>query len=281
MQTWNSAEAAQRYQQGAVRRAQSLGPVTERMLEGAALGPGMRVLDVAAGTGETSLLAARRVQPGGSVLAVDISASMLGVAAQSAREAGLDNLETVVQDIDALQLPSASFDAAISRLGLMFLSDAAGGLRRVRRALKPGARLAAIVWSTRAANPYMGTSVDVVEERRGLPDEAPAIMRAFSLAGEGTFATALEAGGFEDVRVEPVSLVREFASTDEAIEALVSMSTNLTDLLVGASDDEREQVLAEIRRRFQRFERDGGCLMPGEVLFGRGVQPAECYDQSQ
>ena len=87
---------------------------------------GMRVLDIAAGTGETTLLAAKRVGPGGSVVAVDISASMLAIAAGAARDAGLDNVETQVQDITQLDLASATFDAAISRLGLMFLPDPGG-----------------------------------------------------------------------------------------------------------------------------------------------------------
>src|SRR4051794_33812626 len=128
MQTWNSSDAAERYRLGAVRRQLALGAVTERLLDLARIGAGMCVLDLAAGTGETSVLAARRVQPNGSVLAVDISQSMLEIAAGAAREAGLDNLETVVQDVAQLDLPGGSFDAAISRLGLMFLADPAHGL---------------------------------------------------------------------------------------------------------------------------------------------------------
>src|SRR5260370_42639016 len=104
VRTWASAEAADVWRQGAARRAQTLAIATERMLDAAALAPGMRVLDVAAGTGDQSVLAAGIVGPNGSILATDISASMLEAASQVAREAGLDNIETSVADASALDL---------------------------------------------------------------------------------------------------------------------------------------------------------------------------------
>jgi len=103
-------------------------------------GAGMRVLDVAAGTGDQSILAAQRIGTSGSLLATDISASMLDVAAQAARDAGLSNVETHVSDASALDLPRDTFDAAICRFGLMFVPDLHQALVRVHHALKPGAR---------------------------------------------------------------------------------------------------------------------------------------------
>ena len=282
MQTWNSAEAARRYNAGAARRSAALLDATGRMIELAGIRPGQRVLDIAAGTGETTVLAGQRVGPSGSVLAVDISKSMLEIAAGSAREAGLGNVETQVQDIAQLELPNATFDAAISRLGLMFLDEPAVGLRRVRCALKAGARMAAIVWGTRAANPYMSTAVLVVDEMRGLPKDNPAILRAFSLSGDGVLQRAFEQAGFDEVRVEPVPVRREFASLDEAMDTLLNTSQNLPDLLEGASEAEHAEVVRRIRQRFAAFaQADGRCVMPGEVLLASGLQPAECYDQSR
>src|SRR5579859_5210166 len=115
VRTWGSAEAAQLWQQSAARRAQTLALATERMFEQAGLRPGMRVLDIAAGTGDQSILAARVVGPSGSVLATDISASMLDAATQAARAASLDNIETLVADASTLDLTPDTFDAAISR----------------------------------------------------------------------------------------------------------------------------------------------------------------------
>src|SRR5207302_4388373 len=102
VQTWSSAEAAQVWRQGAARRAQTLAAATDAMLQAARLAPGMRVLDIAAGTGDQSVLAAQIVRPGGLILATDISASMLAAAEETAREAGLDNVQTQVADASAL-----------------------------------------------------------------------------------------------------------------------------------------------------------------------------------
>lgn len=269
MQTWDTREAARRWREGADRRAATLGLATERLIHAARLTAGMHVLDVAAGTGETTIIAARQVLPGGSVLAVDISASMLEVATETARATGLSNVETSVQDAAQLELPPASFDAAISRLGLMFLSDLPRGLRAIRVALKPNGRLAAIVWSTTERNPYMGSSVDIVREVRGLPSPSPPIVRAFSLAGPGIFQAALADAGFHDVTVEAVPTIRTFESVDEALELLFTASSAMPDLLADASQAERDDIMQRIRQTYEQFRQsDGSCVMPGEVLLG-------------
>src|SRR5688500_10667163 len=111
--------AAEGWSHGAAERTQWLSPITEQMLDLAGLGPGHRVLDVAAGTGEHTIRAARCVGPTGRVVATDISAWMLGIAAEAASQAGLGNVETHVMDARQLDLADASVDAVISRLALM------------------------------------------------------------------------------------------------------------------------------------------------------------------
>ena len=95
-----------------------LGRATEAMLDMAEVGPGSRVLDVAAGAGGQTIVAARRVGPGGYVLATDISSNILEFASEAARQAGLSNVETRVMDGESLEeLEEGSFDAVISRVG--------------------------------------------------------------------------------------------------------------------------------------------------------------------
>src|SRR5215211_6641916 len=109
-----------------------LGPATETMLDMARIGPGARVLDVAAGAGGQTLQAAERVGPTGYVLATDISPNILAFAAQNANAAGLPNVETRVMDGEDLDVPEGSFDAVISRVGLIFFPDqqkALGGMK--------------------------------------------------------------------------------------------------------------------------------------------------------
>ncbi len=235
------------------------------MLDVARLRPGQRVLDLAAGSGDQTLLAARRVLPGGSVLAVDISSAMLEGAQEAVREAGLSNIETLVSDGSHLELASQSFDVAICRFGLMFMSDLPRALGNVKRALKPNSRFAALVWSAADRNPSFGIPIDVVREQRGLPSPPPPILQAFSLSEPGALAQALVEAGFRNVHVERVSVPRRSASLDEAMAAM----TALAELLGSLPEDERVPLESEIRRRFGAYvQSDGSVEMPGEAWLG-------------
>src|SRR5438477_12211890 len=171
--TWQSTEAAEVWRQGAARRGQTLAIATDRMLDAAGLRRGFRVLDIAAGTGDQSLLAAQKVGPDGSVLATDISATMLAVAAEAARDAGLANVGTRVADASSLDIPAGEFDAAICRFGLMFVPDLNAALTRIRAALKPDAKFATLVWSTPERNAWIGLQLDLVNEMGRMPRSAP------------------------------------------------------------------------------------------------------------
>jgi len=273
VRTWASAEAAEAWRQGAARRAQALALATERMLEGAGLQPGMRVLDVAAGTGDSTLLAARIVGPSGSVLATDIAASMLEAAAQAAREAGLDNIDTHVADASALDLPAESFDAAICRFGLMFMPDLAAALTHVRATLKSGARFAALVWSTETKNPYIGLQLEIVREMGRMPSPPPTLARTVALSEPGKLADALSAAGFADVQVTAVPTPRNFESVEDAMAAMRSTSPAHGELDRNMSDAERAAYPAELARRLAAYlQADGRCVLPGEALLGVGTK---------
>jgi ubiquinone/menaquinone biosynthesis C-methylase UbiE len=114
MMEWESRETAEAWRQMRAQDGGVFAAATERMLDLAGVGTGDRILDVAAGTGEQTLAAARRVGSSGSVLATDISASMLAVAADVLRQEGWSNVETLVADAQRLDLPPDSFDAAIT-----------------------------------------------------------------------------------------------------------------------------------------------------------------------
>src|SRR5215475_15903167 len=145
--TYGSAIAAEGWRSGATARA-FLGPITERMLDLAGIGSGHHVLDVAAGTGEQTLMAARRVGPHGFVLATDIADRMLAYLDETARNEGLTNVQTRLMDARLLELERDSFDAAICRLALMLIPERHKALTAIHRALKAGARFAAVVLST-------------------------------------------------------------------------------------------------------------------------------------
>jgi SAM-dependent methyltransferase len=273
-QIWASAEAVERWQRMGAQRQQTLGALTESLLESAELKSAYRVLDLAAGTGDTSILAARRVGPAGSVLAVDISAAMLAEAAKTARAEGIDNIQTLVSDIVRLELPPRSFDAAISRFGLMFLTDIVEGLRRIRLALRPSARLAAVVWSTAAKNPWIFIPSALAAELGGGAIDSSVTNRAVSLSGSGVFEDALSSAGFVNAGAQTVPIPRPFESVDAALDAMQLNSAMLRELLAGVDDSRKQQVLDELRRRLADFVgADGRCVVPGEALLAVATAP--------
>lgn len=181
-----------------------LGPATESMLDMAKVGPGHRVLDVAAGAGDQTLQTAERVGPSGYVLATDISANIMDFAAQNARRAGHSNIETKVLDGENLDVPENTFDAVISRVGLIYFPDQQKALAGMMRALKPGGRIAAIVYSTADKNQFFSIPVSVIRRRANLPAPLPGQPGPFSLGGPGVLEEAFRKAGFRDVRSQAV-----------------------------------------------------------------------------
>src|SRR3954454_10125002 len=123
-------------------------PVSDRLVELAGIGPGSRVLDVAAGYGEPALTAARKAGPDGHVVGTDISAEMLAFGRERAAAAGAANLEFVESEASALDFPEGSFDAAVSRWGYIFEPEAEPAAARIRSSLKTGGRSATPAWGS-------------------------------------------------------------------------------------------------------------------------------------
>src|ERR671932_1967782 len=143
-QQWN--EAATGWKRWSDRIDRATGGISERLVELAGVEPGSRVLDVAAGYGEPSLTAARRTGPEGAVVATDISPEMLAFGRERAAAAGVENIEFVESDAASLDFPEASFDAAVSRWGIIFEPEGEATAALVRAFLRPGARMAISSW---------------------------------------------------------------------------------------------------------------------------------------
>jgi len=251
-----------------------LGPATEAMLDAARVGPGSRVLDIAAGAGEQTLAAARRVGPTGHVLATDISPTILRYAKAAAQAAGLANVET--RELDGERhdmLPAASFDAAISRVGLIYFPDQQRALAGIRHALRPGGRFAAVVYSTPEKNPFFALPVGIIRRRAQLPPPLPGQPGPFSLGGEGVLARTLEQAGLRDVKVDKVDSPLRLPTAAECVRFERESFGALLQMMAGMDEDERADTWDEIERTLARFETsEGGFVGPCEMLIGSGMR---------
>jgi ubiquinone/menaquinone biosynthesis C-methylase UbiE len=171
--------------------------VTEAIVEEARVLPGMKILDVACGSGEPSISIAALLKGRGEVVGVDMAAEPLKVARVRAEKRGLENVEYIQADVHALPFGDNSFDRVTSRLGVMFFGDLGKALGEMRRVLKPGGRVALLAWGA-MEQPYFETTIGTA--RRVRPElEVPAGARQmFKFGVQGTLALALREAGFEE-----------------------------------------------------------------------------------
>jgi SAM-dependent methyltransferase len=249
-----------------------LGPATELMLDMARVGPGDHVLDVAAGAGDQSLQAAARVGPGGRVLATDISANILAFAADNARAAGHANIATQVLDGEDLDVPAGSFDAVISRVGLIYFPDQQKALAGMKRALKPGGRVAAIVYATAEANKFFSIPVSVIRRRASLPPPAPGQPGPFSLGGPGVLEQTFRSAGFTEVECRCVPASVRLPSAAECVRFEKESFGALHQMLAGLDDAGRAAAWREIEDELRAFESAEGFTGPCEMIVGVGTR---------
>jgi ubiquinone/menaquinone biosynthesis C-methylase UbiE len=246
--------------------------VTEMMLDLAKIHVGDRVLELAAGMGDLAIMTARLVGPNGYVLATDISANMLDLAAETLREAGLTNVETRVMDAENLDVAPDSFNVALCRSALMLFPHPVKTLAGVHRALKPSGKFAVTVWSTAEKNPFHALPLSIVSRLAKIPLPASRQSGLFVLSGGGVLEDCYKEAGFRDVAVRAVSVRRHFPSTAEAIEAMKGSFPRLQVLLNKLSDADHALAWNEIEQQLRQFEGPNGFEAPGEWLVGVGTK---------
>jgi len=241
--------------------------VTEAMITTADIGPGSRVLDVAAGAGGQTLAIARRVGSGGYVLATDISPRILDLARENARAAGLVQVQTQAADAQALGIAGTNFDAAVCRLGLMFCQTPHTALAGIAAALKPGGRFAAIVFSQPQANPCAAILMSTACRHAGVSPPSPFTPGTlFSLGKPGLMAQLLETAGFSDIDVQPVAAPFRLPSSRHYLDFVRSSASPIMEIL--APLPERAQIAAwdDMGEQLNAFASQAGWEGPNELL---------------
>jgi cyclopropane fatty-acyl-phospholipid synthase-like methyltransferase len=249
-----------------------LGPVTEAMLDLAKLKAGDRVLDLGAGAGEPSLSAAQRVGASGHVVATDISSNILEFAAQSARDRGLANLETRVMDGEKPDLPDATFDAVLSRLGLIYFPDRDAALRSAHRLLKDGGRVVLAGFSTPDQNRFFSIPIAVIRRRARLDPPAPGLPGPFSLGAPGTMEDTLRRARFANVTVQALRTPLRLASAAECVRFERESFGALQQMLAALPESEQDAAWDEIGQELHAFDGDSGFEVGTELIIGAGTK---------
>jgi ubiquinone/menaquinone biosynthesis C-methylase UbiE len=253
--------------------AAGLSSATDVLLDLAGIQPGMQVLDLACGAGSQSIQAAKRVGPNGRVVASDISATMLDHVRGNADRAGLRNIETLECAAEDLQQPKASFDASICRLGLMLFPSPRKALEAVRRALKPGARFAALVFTTPANNPFMAQPMAILLRHAGKSPPAPGQPGIFALGGDGVLRRLMKDGGLDDVKTEIVRASLTLPSASDALQLMQEAAGAYRAVVADLGDAEKSKAWSEVHERLKQFETSDLFTTELELLIGSGAKP--------
>ena len=248
------------------------GEVTRQMLDLARIQPGQRILDIAAGAGEPAVSAAERVGPSGYVLATDISEGIVELALQVARERGLKQVDTRAMDGEKLDLPDASFDAVLCRLGLMYMPRPVAALREWRRALRAGGRVAVIVYSTPDRNNWGAMPASIIRRRAQLPPPVPGQPGPFSLGGPGVLEGVFSQAGFANAEVRAVPVPHRMTSAAEYVRLAREAFGGFNAMMAHLSLPERESVWDEVEGAMRSFESPGVFEAPGECLVGAATK---------
>jgi SAM-dependent methyltransferase len=228
-------------------------PVTDALVEYAQPALGMRVLDLASGTGEPAISLASRVGPTGHVTALDVSADLLEIAEKRARNRGLKNFTTQEADAHSLPFPDDSFDLATSRFGVMFFRDAEGALRELRRVLKPGARACFLAWGP-FDQPYWQSMMGIVHRHVGGPLLEPGGPDPFRFAEAGSLSEVIRAAGFRDVTEHTKTLPWTWLGpVEEVWEYAQSVTIPFRPMLERVPADQWPKIHAEVHEEIGRY----------------------------
>jgi SAM-dependent methyltransferase len=217
-------------------------------MELARVEPGQRVLDVATGIGEPALTAARRVGPAGLVVAIDQAPQMLAIARERMQAIGIQTIEFVEGDAETVPLEPASFDAVVSRWGLLFLHDPVGALARFRASLIHGGWLAAAIWGPPERVPLISLPFKALGAGQDQPPAPPSGPNPFALSAPDALEKAVRDAGFADVQSEQMSVTFMFSSVEDLLGHIGDVSAPVRAITATMSQERRTmfwQRLAE------------------------------------
>jgi len=270
LQNWQEAAAGWQARQQLMREVGE--PVSHWMIDAVDLQPGQRVLELAAGLGETGFLAAELVAPAGGVITSDQADAMLDGARRRAGELGLTNVEFQVLNAEWIDLPVASVDAVLCRWGYMLMADPAVALAETRRVLRPDGHVALAVWDAIEHNPWARMPALEMIERGLMEPPAPGTPGPFTLSDKRLVRELLQGAGFQDVWVERIDMTHRTANFDEFWDTTLDLSRALHDAVLDRPSGEIAEIRTSLAKRMAHFVAiDGSVEIPMRTLVGVGT----------
>jgi SAM-dependent methyltransferase len=263
---WEEAAAGWSARRAAFQAATA--PVSEWLVDAIEAQPGQTVLELAAGPGDTGLLAAELLRPGGKLISTDGAEAMVAVARERAGELGLmDMVEARPMEAEWIDLETASVDAVLCRWGYMLLADPETALRETRRVLRPEGRVALAVWDTREVNPLLAAPTAVAVELGFTPPPPPGRPGPFALADREELEDVLATAGFAEIIVDTVDLTFTFASVDELWAQQVELSPTLADLTKTLTPADHYRLRDAFDEHLAQYVgEDGAVAVPARTL---------------
>jgi len=242
--------------------------VSRWMLEAVDLQPGHTVLELAAGPGDTGLMAAELVKPGGKAIITDNSEGMLEAARKRAQEVGATDVEIRPMEAEWIDMPTASVDAVLCRWGYMLLADPEAALRETRRVLRPGGRVALAAWDGPEHNPWLALMGRVMVDRGLVEPEPPDTPGPLAFGRRpGQIEELLDAAGFDDIVVEPLDLAMHAASLDAWWDHAIATSGRFSRVVAGLEPAEHYKLRDAVDAAFAPYVRaDGTVEIPARAL---------------
>jgi SAM-dependent methyltransferase len=262
---WETAAAGWGREADAVRNWGM--PVSVAMVDALGLQPGQRVLELAAGPGDTGFMAAELVRPGGTLISSDGAEPMIEVARARAAQLGIDNTEFRQLELEWIDLETASVDAVLVRWGLMLTVDPTAAAHEIRRVLRPGGHAALAVWDTLERNPWAQIPGRALVALGHAEPPDPDIPGPFAMAEDGRLAEVLEDAGFIDVAVVAVGLERHYATAQDIVAESANCSPSFGVKYAELSGEQRAEVADHMIAAAAPYTAaDGSVTLPGVSL---------------
>jgi enediyne biosynthesis protein CalE5 len=254
---------------------QMFAPVTQALVEDGQIVSHRVVLDLATGPGEPALSLAALVGSKGKIFGIDPVPEMVAAARRAADRLGFKNTQFDVASADQLPFPADTFDAAVSRFGVMFFPSPLDAIREVLRVLKPGRKLALAVWHSADSNPFHYSLSRVIDRYVDSPLPAPDALDAFRFATTGKLRKILNDAG----AIAPTERLLQFTiqapiSVEDFWAIRLEMSDKLREKIAMLSKEQLAEVNRQALESLREYSTDRGMSFPAEVLIVSGAKPS-------